>query len=70
MQRTLCDWCSASPLHIAMVNDAEFRVQFERLTPPFNPPPGDNSSDRPIDLCRMHYEALWAVIKSKGVPSE
>jgi hypothetical protein len=62
MQRTLCDWCPET-------TDATQRVSFVRLVPPDEQHGGMlGMADHPFDLCRKHYDELWAFIQTKGAP--
>ena len=55
MQVTLCDWCHPKD------TPATFRVSFARIMPPGPPNLGGMvaESDKPIDLCKKHYDEMW-----------
>jgi hypothetical protein len=44
-----CDRCAAAGERVA----AHFRVTFQRLA-------DDSMADHPQDLCKVHYEQIWA----------
>jgi anti-sigma factor ChrR (cupin superfamily) len=47
---TICDRCKKDGRQVA----AHFHVTFERI------PAAGGAADHPMDLCKGHYEQLWA----------